>query len=319
MRSTIAIISLFLSITLFGQIEIDLDGNAKRKTSVLVEKNLGYLKGTKTLFVYTMNDEVHLELLKSKLKEVWTITELEFITYDEFLEKKYGENYSFFVIEGRAFNVETTSGALAATHVITYLSLYLEKDGEKLRYCRIELFASGETFLEAMKYNYREGRLALQQYLYTNAKFKNWYIVYLRNALQYINMKILALEKQALNESKIYGNLKPLQTDTLYVPDYILSKFIFFKGDDQGRYDVKELFKNYPYPYKIVSTSELLKIISNTEKSVYYLSYIRANHDKYINVVDGKTGMFLYFSYSSISYNISHLDLKNIAKKVLKS
>src|SRR5690606_28263853 len=105
--------------------------------------------------------------------------------------------------------------------------------------------------------------------------------------------------------------MQKLKTETLYVPDYIFIKRNKFKGTESERFEEKELMEGYKFPYKIVSIEELNSKILNGEEFLY-LSYIRSNTDKFISVINSKTGEVIYTVYRPMSYNFSDKDMKII-------
>jgi hypothetical protein len=123
------------------------------------------------------------------------------------------------------------------------------------------------------------------------------------------------LYKSILNETE----LKNLKDEVLYVPDYVLINFNKFTGDETKKHDEKDIFKNYKFEYKLMSTDELNEKIMNDTTSFYYLIYIKSSADKFVSVINSLTGEIIYSNYTYRSYNIKSKDLKKLRKKIKKS
>lgn len=127
------------------------------------------------------------------------------------------------------------------------------------------------------------------------------------------------------------GKLSMLKKDTLFIAN------IWFGSDgtifeqmqkeevkfnkklyDQSVQYINDLFKSYPYPYKLVSREELNARIIDGNNNMYYLNYIQSSADKFLSVVNGKTGEILYTSVEKRSYRLKTKDFENIAAAVGK-
>ncbi|MCB0452076.1 MAG: hypothetical protein KDC94_04145 [Aequorivita sp.] len=51
-------------------------------------------------------------------------------------------------------------------------------------------------------------------------------------------------------------------------------------------------------------------------EEILYLSYIRSNTDKFISIVNSKTGDVIYSLYRPMSYNFSDKDMKIIQEDI---
>lgn len=311
----IVIISLILLATTntFGQINVGPNENYQLKTGEFEQANLNKLKSSKTLFVYRDSDNVNLELFESTLSEVWDYTELEFVSYKEYTSRTYDESYSFFTIGGR-HQIKTSSSDMVTRNTHIFLTLWMINGNKKLTFCRIELYPTFTTYQKAKD---TEDNVSLMvKHLYEESKLHNWNLLYLKNALQLVNEKLTKSDEHWIANSEVYSDLSHLKNDTLYIPEYTLIKFGAFTGDESKRHNVKKLFKKYPYPYKVLSMEELLEKALHSEKPLYYLSYIKSSTDKYVSVVNAKTGELLYSDYSPVSYNIKDKDFKKLAKEI---
>lgn len=298
---------LLLTSFVFSQINVGATDDPKMKPEPIKQSSLELLKKTKTLFIYRDGDEKQLEKFKSTISKSWTYTTLEFMSFNKFLKSNLKGNYSYFMLGGR--QVTSSSG----DYTYLYLTLWLKSGGEVLNFCRIELSSDFQTMVNAQKYIGKED-LKMMKYLYSDAILYNWNTFFIKNSLQHVNKKLIKNETRWLYKTDIsHPDLSKVRSHTLYIPDYTLIKYKPFSGNEEQRHDIKKLMKRYPGDYKLVTVSQLNKIIQESSKPVYYLSYIKSSTDKYVNVIEGKTGEFVYSKYSPVSYNIKEKDIVRIA------
>jgi hypothetical protein len=81
--------------------------------------------------------------------------------------------------------------------------------------------------------------------------------------------------------------------------------------------DKKELFKDYKYKYEYIDTDVLSKKIIDGEE-LYYLRYAMENGQKYLHVVNSKTGEVVYKNYHPMSYNLNADNMEEIKKAIEK-
>lgn len=314
MKYTFFIFTLLVSYSIFGQINVGPIEHVKRNTGEFEQADLEKLQSTKTLFVYRESDNDDLNLFKTTLQEAWDYTELEFISYDEYLANTYDDTYSFFTIGG-LHKVKTSSSGTVTELTYIYLSLWMNDGDEELYFSRMDLYPTFPTYEKANEYISRDNE-KFMRYLYEESTLHNWNISYLKNTLQFINKKLVNAEEHWVFNSETYSSLSDLKKDTLYIPEYTKIKFAMFSGDESQRHKVKKLMKKYPYPYKVLPMSEITEKITNSTKPVYYLSYIKSCTDKYISIFEGLSGELLYSDYSPMSYNIKHKDLGKLADAI---
>jgi hypothetical protein len=326
MKSTLLILVLLSSFCCFGQINVGSNEIVMMKPGTLEQDDLESLKRSKTLFVYRDTDKKNLEFLKTTLNQVWDYSELELIPYEEYVANNYGEDYSFFTISGvhRVKTSENSSGGLRATEIsYVYLTLWMKKDGEKLTFCRIELFTRippADKPLRMKQDDHEKRFNLLIGSLYQRGAIYNWYPGYLKNAFQFVNKK--------LNESSVYylyakivsSPISKLNGDTLYIPEYALLKDLYV---DEKRYAdaVKKVFKKYPYPYKLIPDAQLSTMITSASEPFYYLSFIMSGSQKMVSVINGVSGDPIYSSQPgvlsfSFSVTLNSKDLASVAKSI---
>jgi hypothetical protein len=118
--------------------------------------------------------------------------------------------------------------------------------------------------------------------------------------------------------AKIYNEqeLNKLKTSTLYVPDYVLVKFNMFTGDESKQHKEEDLFEDYKLKYQVLSTKKLNDNILSDPAGFYYLLYVKSSTDKFVSVVNSKTGEIIYSEYTGVKYNLKPGDLKDLYQKI---
>jgi hypothetical protein len=314
-------LALLMSISLnyFSQINVGTKESPAYKPGKFDQSQLDELKKSKTLFIYRTKDKDYLDTLKQKLQNVWKYTQIEFISFDEFLSNKYDESYSFLSITAIYYKAAKMGESPSFD---TYLSLWKMIDGKKTTFCRINLYPTIEAFFVGKEtyYDSNTKEDKFLKYMYEESKIYNWNLVYLENALQFVNDKLSKSETYPLINNIQDKDLSPLKNDTLYIPDYVLIKFeplqINGRRVEAEFFKEEELLKNYPYPYRFVTTNELSKIISNSTLPIYYLSLVKQFPSHYLSIINSKTGEFIYSNFSQIG--ILSNDFDRIARLIKK-
>lgn len=314
------IVAYLISFSTFAQIAVgptELVGPSQKKFD---KKNLEKFKSVKTYFVCRDTDDI--EKFNIELKKVWNVSEIEVIPFSEFKTMEH-DNAAFFSLGGLDRTLTTfrsnraTNGISASERANSYYYLNLwmmgkSKKGkpERLSFARIELFPAFKDF---------QGMAVSQNamdYLYNESTLKNWNLGFLKTYLGAINKDLKKGEERWLYENEYSDKLSLLETKTLYVPDYILTKFNMFNGDESTVRDAGSLFKKYEYKYKVVSTEELSELIINSNEPIYFLSYVKSSTDKYIYIFESQSSNILYSKYKPMSYNLKKSDLKDLSKAI---
>ncbi|MES2545563.1 MAG: hypothetical protein V4548_11805 [Bacteroidota bacterium] len=263
-------------------------------------------------------------------KKYWTFSKFEFIKYSE-IENHLTPESSFLSIGGYVTEVHSqtlyangsSSGGIDYAHTHIYLELwtcgekYLKstksnkkfKEKDKLQIARVELFTDFQTLMAPEN---------LYQNNYdSDGHIRNWGLGILKNHIQNLTVYLNKNTEQKLY-STIYNQaeVKKLSTETLYIPNYILTKFNKFTGDESKSHEEKELMEEYKSKYKIITTAELNAKILNETTPFYYLQYIKSSTDKFVSVINSSTGEIVYSFYTPISYNIRPSDFKDLQKKI---
>lgn len=294
-------------------------------------EEIGNLKGATTYIAMKDPNSEKAKPYIEIFKRYWTLSKFEFIKYSE-IEKHLAPGNFFFTIGGYVTNVSSvtlfktgSSSGLNYSNTHIYLELWKGNDKyfeakkkkdfddkkHKTQIARIELFTDFKTLMEPKN-------LYSSEYD-ASGHIRNWGPGILKNYLQSLNSFINKNEKKGLfSEIGNPSELKKLTTETLYAPDYVLTKFNKFNGDETKKHDEKDIFEDYKLKYKLISTEDLNTKILKETSPFYYLIYIKSSTDKYISVMNSATGELVYSVYSPISYNIKSGDLKDLYKKIQK-
>lgn len=115
--------------------------------------------------------------------------------------------------------------------------------------------------------------------------------------------------------------LKKLTNNKLYIPSYMTIKYNGWTGKDSEGDDenIQKIFKKYDYKYEVISDEELNRKILNNEE-LYYLRYVRMNAERFLQVVNSKTGEIIYRNYiTGLSYKIKSKHIKELNSKIKKA
>lgn len=281
------------------------------------------IKSKTTVFVF---EDFNTTDINKILSEIWTLN--NYIVIDakdfnsreeEFRNDKYAIFKGIFNKDTR-FNTNsqssTTGTAPVSTSVYVGLSYYYftakKSKGDKPEY--LKEFVSKIYLSPSLEF----GEQVRATNTYTDLKqgIYNYKLGYLKNYLQIINTTIS--NEGAINAFENYCDkekIKELKTKTLYVPEYIKTKFQMITTTSK-EINIEELFKNYDFKYELISSEDLNEKILNKQEEFYYLSYVNSQGIKFVNVTNGKTGDLIYRDYNTSSNNIQSSDIKQINSKI---
>lgn len=295
-------------------------------------------KGSTTVFV--LSDVLDKDVYEEVLAQSWKVTPYKVMTRDEFsMLDHLDKNYSFAMLEGYTSTYTSGSG-MSNFYLHAYVNVFMN-DVEKIRkklakidpekiekindlfsdnkfeIARIELFPKDEFAMIAMS-NSTSKTVGL---MYGGDVFNNYGPGYLKNYFQVVSNTLEANETLWMYEDDSTDDLKRLQSETLYVPNYIKTKFNPWKGVDNESEDPDELFSKYDFKYEFIDDEALNEKIMNGEP-IIYLRYARINAQKFLAVVDAKTGAIYYQEYTSgmaFSYNLKSKNVAALNRKVKKA
>lgn len=298
-------------------------GNDPDDHTLVAEKNysqaeMDALKKTTSVFLYTKKDLPQLENIKKAITDAWTFTPVVFAPMED-AQKYNEEDYSFFVTSVYRTSVVDEYRRTKYANSQFYLSLqsyyYVQNKNKTERrakgFCRIELYPNPDLLIKSIKGNLNDVMFAASQ----KASFKNDYPGLLKVYLKAVNADLVKNKRMFLFTShKNESELAKLRKDTLLVPDYVLVKMNKFNGNE-SLVEAKELFGNYPYPYKIVPVEELSELLLTANKPYYLFDYVKSSTDKFVTIYNTESGEMVYRKYVPLSYQVKDKDIKAVFSK----
>jgi len=255
------------------------------------------------------------------IKKAWSLSKVECIKYTD-VEKNIAPNNSFVTLGA---NMTTSNSTLASTETRMYLELWTTNgkytydpkkrrhfnQADKIVVATIELFAD---------YYAQNNPSAMYKMEYDAAgHFKNWGAGVLSNYLQQL-CTLLEKGNECTAKTEIANTteLQKMAGSTLFVPDYVLTKFSKNSDDESKKYPEKEIFDGYTLAYKVLSIAELNEKIVNSTAPFYYLLYVKTPSEKFVTVTNAQTGEIIYLGYTAAAANFKSADLKAIQKTTVK-
>ena len=249
----------------------------------------------------------------------WTFSKLVCISYKE-VEQHIAPNASFITIGG-SMSDRNNSAANAETRV--YLEFWTTNgtflyDPTKRRHFDLNdkiVLATAELFPD---YLLQANPSLLYKFDYDfRGHLKNWNEGTFANQLQQL-CKMLedGNPRTYKDEFRDDVQLQMMASSTLYLPDYIFTKFEKNSGNEKEKLDEKALLKDYPYSYKVVLETELIRTINDIESNIYYLSLIKSGTNRFITITNSKTGRLLYSSFATNTSTLKASDFKVLAKAI---
>jgi hypothetical protein len=314
---------LTLSQNTAAQIQVGSAQSTKGPGKISAE-DLSAFKKTTTYFILQEKDYENVDAFQAAIAKVWTITPFKIIKPDE----RRGLNLkqaSFFDFGG--FVVSRQGQSLTTVHVHLSYDLFMlvpnKKDKLKQKtFGKFLLHLDGDAYKFINRYasaNSKHFGEKVGPYLYKQAEMQNWSPVMIAGYLKVINDGLQSNTLRSVFDEYLNKEaIKDLQTQSLYVPNYVNNRFNKITGTEKEVEEDEEDTKSaYPFPIQYCSLSELAKnTAANKEQGVYYLSYIKSSSDKYVSIFDSRTGKMIYTAYTPMSYNFKTKDLKRIANKI---
>ena len=252
-----------------------------------------------------------------------------YVMYNPIYAPVYNGNYTSANNEySSQLNTQMNSWHKPRTYKVTYLYMslwtyklnYLKKknkrepdDNDEITIARIALFPDYQALIDPesiFQYDYDWG-----------GHINNWSPEILKNYLlgldSYFNAgkQIFFKANEIANKNKLVD----LKTQTLYIPDYILNIYGGVGRDQSQKHIPEDLFKDYMYSYKIISTKELDSKIATDQAPFYYLIYVKDCGNKLITISDSQIGEVVYSTYTQMSYNVKPGDFKDISNAIKRS
>ena len=158
--------------------------------------------------------------------------------------------------------------------------------------------------------------------IYTKDVFYNYKSGFLKNYFQKVNNQLKDGEEYWMYENDYLPELKKLANNTLFIPNYHLIKFNPWKMKaSDNKEEFEEVLENYDHKFQFQDENEIDKRILAGE-AFYYLRFVRVNSQKFIHIVNSKTGEIIYRNYIAgmlSSYNLKSRHINDINSKIKKA
>ena len=212
--------------------------------------------------------------IREAMESEWTITEYDFLPFNEFQKNIQNPNYSFLYLANVVFEKDKSNTTYK------FLNLSLGGEGHELNHMPdLASVPVGFKNVEEDSYNYKLGIL----------------VRFIQNHVQLIRQNPDIISE---NVFKHYNdNMKDIQGKTLYLIESELSKGL------QSPSKVKAV---YPYKFKFVTREEIKQAIRDRDESVVFLHKVgpegtRMTARCYKILIGAANANFYYFDYHSIS------------------
>ncbi len=250
----------------------------------------------------------------------WKLSKVACIKYTD-VEKHIAPNTAFVTIGAKM----TNSNASSATETNFFLEFWTTNgkfvyDPKKRKHFNQDDKIILATFPLFSDYTTQNNPSSLYKIEYdSGGHLKNWSAAILGNYIQQIDSLLNKEEvRQAKTEFLNKAELNKLNSQTLFIPEYVLTKFSKNSDDESKQYGEKEITEGSSLLCQFITTAELNDKIDNATTAFYYLLLIKTNTEKYITVTNSKSGEIVYSAYSNSSSNFKTSDLKDLQKAIQK-
>ncbi len=311
------------------------------------EKDFERIKSTITVFV--LPDCIEITDYEKILADVWDVTDYIVVSSEEFhISDFIDKDYSFvtFKVFTQTSTLTRNSGRNSAKTNITYYLDFsvLNTVDFKKEYIKLTKRKKPKNSSKIKKSFMKNSKMFASITLYPKIitsefgglinfcqAFHNSNTGFLKNYFQKINDLISKNENYWLYENDYKKELALLSKEVLYIPSYFKIKYdrdkygnLFSKNDEKiNKEYIDDLLSNYNYKFTFISDEDLnQKILDNEE--LYYLTYVMSNKQKFMQIVNSKTGEVIYRDYiadvvSSKNVKGRHINIINkIIEKALR-
>jgi hypothetical protein len=255
------------------------------------------------------------------IKKAWTLNKVECIKYTD-IEKNIAPNNSFVTLGA---NMTTSNSTLAATETQMHLEFWTTNgkftyDPKKRRHFnQADKIVVGTIALFADFYAQNNPSAMYKMEYDAAGHFKNWGTGILSNYLQQLCALLeKGTECTAKTEITNTGELQKMASTTLFIPDYVLTKFAKNSDDESKKYTEKEIFEGITLSYKLLSLDQLNEKIVNSAAPFYYLLFVKTPTEKFVTVTQSETGEVIYLGYTATAANFKNTDVKALQKTAVK-
>ncbi|CAD0004337.1 hypothetical protein [Flavobacterium chungangense] len=342
MKSILLVIMFVLSVENYAQVAVT--PSERGANEEFKKGQLENFKTTTTVFV--LPETYKKEEYEKVLKEVWTVTSFKVVDFKDFKHLDFvNGSYSFAEIFGDLLRTSSGTMYLHTNLGIKVLSKEkFEKEFRKLKtddknydkklrdvineslsyVARIPLCPTNEFLrnalgsLDLMKLKFPEEKMGkLYGEMYAKVSFTNVNLGMLKNYFQQINQIITKGEHCGLYEDFVNPKIKNLKESILYIPEVYMMKYDAWRFSETLRdeKEIKKLLEDYKYKFQFIKDEDLEKKILDNQ-DIYYLRYVSMNGNKYLQIVNAKSGDPAYYIYDAMSYNLKDDDFKKINKAI---
>lgn len=342
MKSILLVIMFVLSVENYAQVAVT--PSERGANEEFKKGQLENFKTTTTVFV--LPEMYKKEEYEKVLKEVWTVTSFKVVDFKDFKHLDFvNGSYSFAEIFGDLLRTSSGTMYLHTNLGIKVLSKEkFEKEFRKLKtddknydkklrdvineslsyVARIPLCPTNEFLrnalgsLDLMKLKFPEEKMGkLYGEMYAKVSFTNVNLGMLKNYFQQINQIITKGEHCGLYEDFVNPKIKNLKESILYIPEVYMMKYDAWRFSETLRdeKEIKKLLEDYKYKFQFIKDEDLEKKILDNQ-DIYYLRYVSMNGNKYLQIVNAKSGDPAYYIYDAMSYNLKDDDFKKINKAI---
>ena len=352
-KQLIFLVCLFLLSSISAQVSVSARhrGNVKKISKTQIDK----FKKTTTVFV--LSNILDKEVYEKVLRDSWDVTPYKIVDLDSFNILNFNDNnYSFVMLEGYHIIQYKDKNAESANRGRHFINLYLDLfmlqnddlisdlndvnekyeansksyrneyfkavNRDKVKLARFLLFPTDEFTFKMINSKDEDDDIDIIKTIYNDDVFYNYKPGFLKNYLQKINNKLIDEEEYWMYENDYTVEIKKLATNKLFIPNYHLIKFNHFKQKDKkNKEDFDKVFEDYDYEIEFQDQSIIDERILN-EEEFYYLRYVRVNNQKFIHIINSKTGEIVYRNYVAgflSSFNLKKRHIKDINTSIKKS
>lgn len=325
-----------LNALVIGSLSVACLGNIKANAQIQVgsatqsagpgkisSEEIDKFKQSTTYFVLQEADYEQHDDFQKAIAKVWTVTPFQIIKQEEM--SKLDKNKSSFFFFGGFVTVRRGQSTTTYHPHLSYDLFMLSKNKkgktEQNLLGKVMLHLDSKSMNYVLRYangNNKNFSEKVTPFLYREATMPNWTPHMLSGYLKVINDGLTTGSLRSMfDEYTDKEGIKALRDQTLYIPDYVNTKFNMFTGaEKETESDEGDDNSSYAFGNKYLDAKAIEPTAAGQNKAYAYLSYIKSSSDKFVSVFDGATGKLLYTAYTPMSYNFKSKDLKRIAAKV---
>ncbi|TMM52187.1 hypothetical protein FEE95_21095 [Maribacter algarum] len=338
------LILLVAFVSFVGHSQISFGAKHRGKPADLKKETLERFKSTTTVFV--LSDVIDASEYEQILKDTWTVTPYKLISHEDFnLMEMHKGNYSFAALTGfKVVKKEMGMTKSASLHTYFDVAMYdADEIGKKLAKLSPDL--SDKKKKKKLKAIFNENRESILKFylfptaefvgialtkkddeivksIYTEDVFFNYTKGMLRNYLQKSNALIAGEKTYWMYKKDAEAEkIARLASSKLFIPEYITQKTNAWTAgiSDRDEKEVEKLLKGYGYDYELINKDDLDNAIISG-KEFYYMRYVRMNAERFVQIVNAKTGDVVFRDYiTGLGYNLKAKNLEHLSKVIAKS